>query len=80
MYHKILIIISLFALCFRTFAQTPDHYPPPVPQPVEVNLFSIILYLVLPLGLVVAYYLYQRSQKKKNNSGKNNKKNNVAGK
>lgn len=74
MYQKIIFTISILIMCIVASAQTPDHYPPPVPQPVEVNLFSIILYVVLPIGLVVAYYFYQRTQKKKKKSANNNKK------
>lgn len=70
MHLRILIIFSLLKMGIQSFAQTPEHYPPPVPQPVEVNLLSIILYVVLPIGIIAAWYFYQRSQKKKFNENK----------
>ncbi len=65
MSRKILFSILWFFLLTNTFAQSPDMYPPTVPETVDVTLFNIILYIVLPIGLVAAFFLYQRSQKKK---------------
>ena len=45
--------------------QHPDQYPPPVPEAVNFDLFNLILYILLPLALIIAYFLYQNSQKKK---------------
>ena len=62
-------IISVLSLLFFFFvlqlnAQTPEHYPPVKPEPVDFSLFNIILYILLPLLLIGAYLLYRRSRKK----------------
>lgn len=46
-------------------AQTPDMCPPPNPEPVEKTTLNIILYIVLPLLLVVIYFLYRKTLKKR---------------
>lgn len=63
--------ISLLFIFFvvRLNAQTPDHYPPVEPEPIDFSLFNIILYIVLPLLLIGGYLLYRRSQKKANKKG-----------
>lgn len=65
MYRKIFYSILWLFSVMSAFAQSPDMYPPTVPETVDVNLFNIILYIVLPIGLVAAFFWYQRSQKKK---------------
>lgn len=67
MFRKLLSGFLLMILVATAYAQAPDHYPPTVPQPVDITLFNLILYIVLPIGLVVAFFWYQRSQKKKRN-------------
>ena len=59
-------ILSLlfFVLVFQLNAQTPDHYPPVDPEPVDFSLFNIILYILLPLLLIGGYLFYRRSRKK----------------
>lgn len=58
--------ISLFLIFFmlELSAQTPDHYPPVDPEPVDFNLFNIVLYILLPMLLIGGYLLYLRSRKK----------------
>lgn len=65
---KKLLTISFFllALIFAR-AQTPDFYPPVDPEPVQFDLFNIVLYIILPIVLVVGYLLYRRYKKKKKN-------------
>lgn len=67
MFRKLISGLLLLISGTITYAQSPDHYPPTVPQPVDITLFNLILYIVLPIGLVVAFFWYQRSQKKKRN-------------
>ena len=67
MYRKLLLIIAGIYCTAIVIAQSPDLYPPTVPKAVDVNLFNIILYIVLPVALVAAFFMYQRSQKKKQN-------------
>ncbi len=64
MYRKIIFSIAVLLFSLVSFAQSPDLYPPTVPEAVDVNLFNIILYIVLPIALVAAFFWYQRSQKK----------------
>jgi len=63
---QIISILSLliFVLVFQLNAQTPDHYPPVDPEPVDFSLFNIILYILLPMLLIGGYLLYRRSRKK----------------
>lgn len=54
-------------------AQSPDHYPPTVPETIDFNLFNIILYIILPIALVAVYFWYRRSQEKKYQREKKNR-------
>ena len=65
-YRKTVILFIFLLADIITYAQTPDMYPPPVPQPVEVDVFNIVLYVVLPILIVVAYIAYRRWQNKEN--------------
>lgn len=60
------LITALFVLMasITTMAQSPSMYPPPVPKPVELTLFNIILYFVAPVLLIVYYYFYRRKKRK----------------
>jgi heme/copper-type cytochrome/quinol oxidase subunit 2 len=64
------LLIFLITAQILVSGQSPDMYPPPVPQPVEVDTFNIILYIVLPVLIVVAYFSYKNWQKKQNKSNK----------
>ncbi len=64
---KILTSLLILLAGVNAMAQTPDMYPPPVPEPIEPTLFNIILYLVLPV-LMIAYYFYYRRKKRKEKS------------
>ncbi len=48
-----------------SFAQTPDMYPPPEPEPVEITPLNIVLFVVLPILLVIVFVLYRRWARKK---------------
>ncbi|HKJ78615.1 MAG TPA: hypothetical protein VKA10_03725 [Prolixibacteraceae bacterium] len=65
MNKKLVTLLALFLSILQSMAQTPDMYPPPEPEPVDFSLFNIILYIVLPVILIVAYFLYRKSVKKK---------------
>jgi len=65
MKRKFLTLLFLFITMVAAMAQTPDMYPPPVPEPVKLTLFNIILYFVLPVALIVFYIFYRRSKRKK---------------
>ncbi len=77
MYQKLTYSIFFLLAGMVALAQHPDQYPPPVPETIDINLFNIILYIVLPLTLVVAFFWYRNYQKKnrhKVQSDKNNDK------
>jgi hypothetical protein len=61
---KSVLSLLFFFLVFGLHAQTPDHYPPVDPEPVDFSLFNIILYILLPMLLIGGYLLYRRSRKK----------------
>ncbi len=64
MKRKITATMFLLLIIVTAIAQTPDMYPPPVPEPFELTLFNIILYIVLPVALIVFFILYRRKKKK----------------
>jgi len=74
MKRKLLTLLFLLHAIVAAMAQTPEMYPPPVPEPVQLTLFNIILYFVLPIAMIVFYIFYRRSKSKKqnNNSVENN--------
>ena len=67
-FKKIIFFLTFLLIGMVIFAQAPDFYPPTVPEKIEINIFNIILYIVLPIGLVAVYFWYQRSQKKKHSN------------
>lgn len=64
MERKLVVALLMLFAGVDALAQTPDMYPPPVPEPIEPTLFNIILYLVLP-ALMIAFYFYYRRKKRK---------------
>lgn len=64
--RRLLLIISQVLYFMRdTEAQSPTNYPPTVPKKVEINLFNVIIYFVLPVIMLIAYILIRRSARKK---------------
>jgi len=70
MIKKILASLAGIILMIISYAQTPDMYPPPNPEPIEKTTFNIVLYVVLPIIMVVGYLLYRKSVKKRNEKDK----------
>ena len=70
MKRKIFTLLSLIFTMVAAMAQTPDMYPPPVPEPVELTLLNIIIYFILPVILIVFYFFYRRSKRKKKKNSK----------
>lgn len=73
MKRKFLLLLFLLNIFVAALAQTPDGLPNPVPEPVDLTLFNIILYFVLPVLLIIFYIFYRRSKikKQKNDNAKN---------
>ncbi|MFW5832088.1 MAG: hypothetical protein ACOC1J_01800 [Prolixibacteraceae bacterium] len=60
-------LASIFTL-LKLKAQTPEMYPPPDPEPVDVTTVNVILYVLVPVILVIAFILYRRWVKKRKNN------------
>ncbi|MCA1760244.1 MAG: hypothetical protein LC658_10790, partial [Bacteroidales bacterium] len=60
-YRKIFITIALILIWRQMPAQSPDMYPPTVPEPVE----NPVLYIVITLAVIAIYLVYRYSQNKK---------------
>jgi len=65
----ILITLILGQIMQKSLAQTPQNYPTPGPEPVEINFFNVLLYFVVPVLIIIAYFLARKTLKKR--SGKN---------
>nr|WP_319570712.1 hypothetical protein [uncultured Draconibacterium sp.] len=55
----LLLFVTAFAM-----AQAPSGIPTGKPDPLELNLTNIIVYIVLPV-VIVALYIYWRRKKRK---------------
>jgi len=66
--HKILTLLLFIVLGIKTMAQSPDLYPPTVPEPVE----KPVVYIAITIAVVAIYLFYRYSQNKKRNSNKRN--------
>lgn len=70
MIKKILLIVNFMVLWFCGYSQAPGNIPYGEAKPVELNLFNIILFIVLPVLLIVFYIFYRRNKIKKEKKGK----------
>lgn len=68
-YTRLLTTILILVSVMATFGQSPDLYPPTVPEPVE----NPVLYIVLTLAVIAIYLIYRNSQNKKRKKDKQNK-------
>ena len=50
---------------FSVFPQSPTNYPPVETKPIELTPVNIIVYFVLPVIIVIAYFLIRRYFRKK---------------
>lgn len=56
----------LSSLILELCAQSPQNYPTPGPERVEITPFNVLMFIVLPVLIVVAYiWIRRRSLKKK---------------
>lgn len=74
MNRKIKFSVILILLVVKSLAQSPDFYPPTVPEQIEITPFNVVLYLIVPLLIILAYFLYRNSQKKKQQEKKRQEK------
>lgn len=64
--YKSLAMLLWMSTTITSLAQTPDMYPPPVPEPVDKNPLNIALYIVFPVILILIFLWYRNRIKKKN--------------
>lgn len=69
-YTSLLTTILIFSFGMATLGQSPDMYPPTVPEPVE----NPLLYIGLTIAVIVIYLLFRHSQNKKRKKESQNKK------
>ena len=62
------IVVWLVALFFQLqylAAQVPTHLPGKKPEPVPITPVNILIFIVIPLGLLVFYIWWLRQNRKK---------------
>nr|WP_320000525.1 hypothetical protein [uncultured Draconibacterium sp.] len=64
MIKKASIFTLLLFVTALAMAQAPSGIPTGKPDPLELNLTNIIVYIVLPV-VIVALYIYWRRKKRK---------------
>ncbi len=60
LFRLINTFILVVLLGFSTFPQSPTNYPPVDTKPIELTPINIIVYFVLPVIIVIAYFLIRR--------------------
>ena len=66
---KRLAYTALFLLLFlNLYAQRPENYPDVQQGPIEITFVNVLLYFVVPLLIIIAYFWSKsRSSRKKDN-------------
>ncbi|WP_372933595.1 hypothetical protein [Mariniphaga sediminis] len=64
-FRKLVVVFSFLVFGIKAYSQSPDMYPPTVPEQVEFDLFNIVLYIILPLAIFATYFGYRYSKRKK---------------
>jgi hypothetical protein len=62
------IVVWLAVLLFQLqylAAQTPTHLPGREPEPVPITFVNVLVFVVIPLGLLVFYVWWLRQNRKK---------------
>jgi len=60
--------IVIFFFTVFIYGQRPTHSPNPQDNtPIDLNnLFDVIVYVVLPLGMIIFYFLWRKQVKNRN--------------
>lgn len=66
---KIIGWLSIIFIWATSSAQSPDMYPPTVPDPVE----KPVVYIAVTVAVIAIYLIYRYAQKRKRNKEKDNK-------
>ncbi len=64
MKRKLMTFLALLITALTASGQTPEMYPPPVPEPLELTPLNVILYIVIPVLLVIFLIYYRRRKRK----------------
>lgn len=67
MFKRLLLALMLLATCTTLFAQAPSGVPYGNPEPVDLDLFNVLLFIVVPILIVITYFWYRRKKKRDNN-------------
>jgi len=65
MKRKLMPFLTLLIAALTASGQTPEMYPPPVPEPLELTTLNVILYIVIPVLLVIFLIYYRRRRKRR---------------
>lgn len=65
MLRKYFFPAAFVLAALQSVAQAPSGVPYGQPEPLELNLFNIIVFIVLPLVLIVIYIGFKRKKRKK---------------
>lgn len=66
---KTVLYIALFLSTLLTSAQVPYLLPTGETEPLELTLFNVIVYMVLPVLIFIIYFWYRKSKRQKKNGG-----------
>ncbi|MCB2219171.1 MAG: hypothetical protein KQI35_02165 [Bacteroidetes bacterium] len=62
------ILTGIFYILFvGVHGQNPTHYPSTEHDPVHFNAVNIIVFIIIPIAIVVGFYLIRRNNRKKVN-------------
>ncbi len=56
---------AFLLVAVQSMAQAPSGVPYGQPEPLELDLFNIIVFIVLPLVLIAVYIGFKRKNRKK---------------
>lgn len=69
MYRKLISGMFFILLRIQSGAQAPEFVPYGEPEPLELTLTNIIVFIVIPVLIIFGYFLYRR---KRNDNRKKN--------
>lgn len=67
MLKKTILHITFIFSSIIAGAQIPDLIPSGETEPLELTLFNIILYIVIPIAMLLFYIWYRKSKRKGKN-------------
>lgn len=67
MFIRLILALIFSAISTTLFAQAPSGVPYGNPEPINLDLFNVILFIVVPILIVITYFWYRRKKKRDNN-------------